>query len=91
MPPATSAAKEAWEEAGVQGRVSKKRLGRYRYDKWGGTCVVEVFVMRVEKVHDAWPEDDRTRRWVSLDKAEALIEEKGLRKLLRRLREKVTS
>ena len=38
-----SAAKEAREEAGIEGAVSERVLGSYRQDKWGGTCRIEVF------------------------------------------------
>ena len=89
LTPAASAAKEAWEEAGLRGRVSKKPLGRYRYDKWGGTCTVDVFLMKVDSMADSWPEAERSRRWVPLDEAARLVEEPGLRRLLLRLREKV--
>lgn len=89
MTPAASAAKEAWEEAGLRGRLSKSRLGRYRYEKWGGTCTVDVYVMKVDAIAKSWPEAERTRRWVPLDEAARLVEEPGLRRLLRRLREKV--
>ena len=59
-----SAAKEAWEEAGVTGRVSRRLLGRYCYGKWRGTCTVLVYRLDVEEVHRAWPERHvRRRRW----------------------------
>ncbi len=85
LSPATSAEKEAWEEAGVRGRIENKPLGRYRYPKWGDTCTVEVFVMHVDDVHDDWPEAERKRRWVTLREAEELIREPGLKRLLRQM------
>lgn len=62
-----SAAKEAREEAGIEGRVESPRLGSYRYPKWGAQCTVEVFPMRVtrEVPEDQWPERHRGRQWVS--------------------------
>ncbi len=80
-----SAAKEALEEAGVEGRVSTTPAGTYRYDKWGGTCTVEVYTLEVEKVHRSWLESFRLRRWLSLGEAVALIREEELRRILRRL------
>ncbi|NNJ93833.1 MAG: NUDIX hydrolase, partial [Halobacteria archaeon] len=58
-----SAIKEAWEEAGVRGKVSKPAIGAYRYRKWGGVCTVEVYVMEVSKVVSHWQESFRDRRW----------------------------
>ena len=43
LSPAESAVKEAFEEAGIRGRVSEIPLGEYQYQKWGGTCTVQVF------------------------------------------------
>jgi phosphohistidine phosphatase len=69
--PVASAAAEAWEEAGVEGLVEDVPLGTYRFPKWGGTVTVEVFPMAVTHVHDAWPEDDRERRWFGIEDAVA--------------------
>ena len=37
LSPKKSAIKEAWEEAGIRGKVSGGAIGAYRYRKWGGT------------------------------------------------------
>lgn len=64
--PARSAAKEAWEEAGVTGRVSRRTLGRYSYEKWGGVCTVLVYRLDVDEVHREWPEAHvRRRAWLA--------------------------
>ena len=92
MTPAASAAKEAYEEAGVQGRVSKKKLGTYHYEKWGGTCKVKVYLLEVTKVLGKWPESSsRTREWVSAKKAATLVNEPGLRRLLKDVKAAVAS
>ena len=86
------AAKEAWEEAGIEGRMGTKRLGRYRYKKWGGTCAVEVFPMAVSKEHDDWPEAGRRQReWCSVAEALDRIGRKKLRKIIRRFAGAVAS
>jgi 8-oxo-dGTP pyrophosphatase MutT (NUDIX family) len=78
-----SAAHEAWEEAGLVGQVSTSSIGSYDYDKWGGTCHVEVFLMLVEKVLDDWPEAGfRDRQWVSVAEAAWRVNEKKLKQLL---------
>lgn len=75
-----SAAKEAWEEAGVEGKVLGKRLGEYVYRKWGADCTVRVFPMRVERMvpEKEWKESHRGREWVSPSRAKARLKQKAL-------------
>jgi phosphohistidine phosphatase len=81
-----SAAREAWEEAGVLGPVSSDSLGRYEYEKWGGICTVDVFVLRVRQELPAWPDSRfREREWVDVRRATRRIEEQGLRHCIERL------
>ena len=82
LSPTASAAKEALEEAGIEGLIHPVALGSYQRQKWGGTCTVEVFVMAVKVSHDAWEESYRERRWTTIDNAIALVEEQGLKQLL---------
>lgn len=44
-----SAAKEAFEEAGVIGKVSPTLLDEYQHDKWGGKCVLRYIHLRSPK------------------------------------------
>jgi 8-oxo-dGTP pyrophosphatase MutT (NUDIX family) len=85
MTPVASAANEAWEEAGIRGRVLPATAGTYRYDKWGGTCEVEVFLMEVTEVLDDWPESYREREWVTVEEAVSRVAESDLQALLREL------
>ena len=92
MSPAQSAAKEAYEEAGVEGQLLPFSLGTYRYDKWGGTCNVEVFALNATCEHETWEEDHiRRRLWQTPDKAAKLVREPDLKRILQampnRLRE----
>ncbi|ABW27991.1 NUDIX hydrolase [Acaryochloris marina] len=78
-----SAAKEAWEEAGIEGLIATEPLGTYAHQKWGSTCTVQVFPLVVTQLHRAWQEDhERERRVVSVAKAYKLVEMKSLRKML---------
>jgi 8-oxo-dGTP pyrophosphatase MutT (NUDIX family) len=89
MTPADSAAKEAFEEAGIEGTVDGRPLGSYRYRKWGGTCTVEVFAMRVAEETAGWPEADiRTREWVPLADAAGRVEEADLKRMIAELVER---
>ncbi|MCP5364943.1 MAG: NUDIX hydrolase [Hyphomicrobiales bacterium] len=81
--PAASAAKEAMEEAGIAGLVEDQPLGTYRYQKWGGTCTVEVFAMKVMEEMMTWPEDSfRSREWISIAEAKDRVDEAELKAIL---------
>ncbi len=43
LSPADSAAKEAYEEAGLIGKVHHEEVGQYRYRKFGKRFAVQVF------------------------------------------------
>jgi phosphohistidine phosphatase len=82
-----SAAKEAWEEAGVEGDVMPQALGRYQYPKWGATCEVTVFAMAVtrQEPETAWEESHRGRQWVSAARAADLLKQQALAAMVRAL------
>lgn len=83
-----SARLEAFEEAGVTGKLSKKAIGHYQYDKRlenGETlrCEVSVFPMNVQKQYRNWKErKERKRCWFPISKAAALVDEESLKHLL---------
>ena len=87
MTPADAAAHEAWEEAGVRGRVFDACLGLYSYNKWldedlSLPVIVAVFALEVHKLDDSYPEvEQRRRKWVSLNKAAARVDEPELKKI----------
>jgi LmbE family N-acetylglucosaminyl deacetylase/8-oxo-dGTP pyrophosphatase MutT (NUDIX family) len=85
MSPADSAAHEAWEEAGLAGQVSNAPVGGYEYDKWGGTCQVEVYLLQVETVLEDWPESFRDRQWLSVEEAAGRVDEAELKQIIRAL------
>jgi 8-oxo-dGTP pyrophosphatase MutT (NUDIX family) len=84
LTPQESAKQEAFEEAGISGRIIQEAIGEYTYDKWGGTCRVKVFLLEVENIFDDWPESFfRTREWLSLEEAIQRVDEEGLKDILR--------
>ncbi len=86
-----SAGKEALEEAGVKGIVSNKRIGEYVYKKWNGKCRVQVFSMQVTEVLKHWDEqDERERRWVTIQQSQEMVELRELKILLRRFQRMIT-
>jgi 8-oxo-dGTP pyrophosphatase MutT (NUDIX family) len=87
MSSADAAAREAWEEAGVEGSAGAA-LGFFAYrkglpDRAAVPCVVEVFALRVDRLADRYPEKgQRRRKWFSPEKAAKKVEEPGLRALI---------
>ncbi len=78
-----SAGKEAYEEAGLLGDISAAPVGEYQYKKWGGTCMVNVFLLEVHTVLEKWPEADvRGREWMAADQAAGSVDEPQLRQLI---------
>jgi 8-oxo-dGTP pyrophosphatase MutT (NUDIX family) len=83
LTPAETAIQEAYEEAGIQGELFNSNVGIYRYQKWGGTCEVEIFLLAVTRLLDRWPEDYfRERVWRTIDEARTMVKYKGLSDIL---------
>ena len=81
--PEQTAAVEAWEEAGVRGTLDPEPLGDYRYDKFGATFVVTMYLLRVSEELDAWPECGlRTREWLTPAEAAERVGDAGLGRLI---------
>ena len=90
LDPRESGRKEAFEEAGVKGRVHPVAFGTYLHESSGSPTEVEVFLMEVEQVLQRWPEDQlREREWVSVTTAYERILEHGLKRLLLELHEEL--
>ena len=89
MPPHQTAAAEAFEEGGVAGKVTKRPIGAYSYDKLlkNGTntrCVVRVFALRVMREHKKWPEKhQRQISWYAPGNAAQQVREPSLRRIIR--------
>ena len=84
---ANSAAKEGFEEAGILGKVSDKQSGCYEYQKWGGTCKVQVFPFLVKNLIDNFPEAGvRERKWFFIDDAINQIKNNQLKIVLKKFR-----
>jgi 8-oxo-dGTP pyrophosphatase MutT (NUDIX family) len=86
LTPLESAIEEAYEEAGITGTAFEQVVGTFRYQKWGGTCTVDVFLLQVTTMLDEWPEDYyRQRIWVGVKEAVNKVAFKGLKKILRKM------
>lgn len=89
MTPEQSAAREAWEEAGVRGPSRPHCLGIYSYDKLIGPtrsalpCVVALYGIKVAELSKRFPErQQRRRKWFSSTKAATKVDEPELQILL---------
>ena len=88
---AAAAAREAWEEAGVAGRVQETSLGAFGYDKLARMevsvhCSVAVHALRVRSLKTQFPEAGQRRRvWFAAQAAADLVAEPELQSLLRHI------
>jgi len=88
LKPHQAAAREAWEEAGVEGRIGSRRVGAFDYDKRLSSGAlqpvrVEVYPLKVGIIHEDWPEAaQRERAWVAPSEAASRVDEPGLARIL---------
>ena len=81
---------EAYEEAGLTGHiVSKQPIGSFHYakrlPKGDAICQVRVFLFRVERQLEEWPEKhQRETKWFNAEEAVDLVEEGGLAEIINR-------
>lgn len=92
LTPDQAAAREAWEEAGVQGAPLPHCIGLFSYEKIGNralavpdsrSCLVAVYPLEVAHLHDDFPEKtQRRRKWFAPAKAARKVAEAELQALL---------
>ena len=93
LAPNLAAAQEAWEEAGVSGKVAERPFGIYAYDKImklgeALPCAVAVYPLRVNRLADDFPErSQRRRKWFAVAKAARKVDEPELRAIFAALAE----
>lgn len=77
-----AALREAYEEAGLNGRLIGDAIGSYLYAKRGSRYTVEVFLMEVLQEEPAWPERWlRVRAWFGLDEGMILLSDHPVSRL----------
>ena len=83
-----TAATEAFEEAGIEGRMLEVPIGHYQYEKNRRSgeevpTLVTVYPLKVTRQHYDWPErTERTIRWLEPRKAAMLVDEPELKSLI---------
>ncbi|WP_342343865.1 NUDIX hydrolase [Chthonobacter albigriseus] len=85
---AGAAETEAFEEAGVSGRIGKKPVGSYTYEKRfpkrTAEVTVSVYPLEVTKERTDWPEKgQRETHWVSAQAAALAVSDQGLAEIIR--------
>ena len=78
-----TAEREAFEEAGIEGRIGKRSIGSYLYFKRRTQSFdlvrVHVYPLHVKKIRDSWPEQDKRKRaWFPLHRAADLVGDPNL-------------
>ncbi len=92
---AGAAAREAWEEAGVKGKIAEEPIGSYHYMKGlpeglKVDCRVRVFALAVDDICKNFPEKgERRAEWVDCTEAANRVQEPGLKSLLLAFEEKM--
>ena len=87
--PAQSAAVEALEEAGVEGKVYNASLGVFSYTKLHVSgralpCVAMVYPLKVKKIHDSYREvKQRKRSWYGRAEAARKVSNPELAHIIR--------
>ena len=83
-----AAAQEAYEEAGISGRIAEQPIGEYPYFKRlksgdARPVVVNVFPLEVTAEHTSWPEKgQRNRQWMAPADAIQAVNEPALKILI---------
>jgi 8-oxo-dGTP pyrophosphatase MutT (NUDIX family) len=78
-----TALKEAYEEAGLHGRIIGDPLGCYVIARNGDQLSITALLMEVENTDRRWPEGaSRRRRWVTPGKARRVLSQSQLTEIL---------
>jgi 8-oxo-dGTP pyrophosphatase MutT (NUDIX family) len=98
LKPRDSAAREAYEEAGVRGTVGTKSIGSFTYEKISDrdgasvSCEVSVYPLKVDRQFEIWPEShERQSVWFDPHGAASIVREEGLRNLIGMLVDQLAS
>lgn len=86
--PHITAALEAMQEAGLHGKIERKKIGEYMYDKRLKNdivvlCLVDVYPLQVLRQRNKWHEQDqRSIHWFPFKIASSRVDEIELRDLI---------
>lgn len=86
-----AAQQEAYEEAGVRGRIEGHPFGVFLHRKHLAPgrlllCRIDLYLLNVDEELEDWPEKrERTRRWFDIEAAAAAVENASLREVIEAL------
>lgn len=81
--PDDTAVREAWEEAGIVGRLIEPALGEYEFDRLGQRIKVTVWLLEIARILPDWPESQlRQRCLVSASEAKQLLTNDTLKRFI---------
>jgi 8-oxo-dGTP pyrophosphatase MutT (NUDIX family) len=89
LTPSKSAAREAFEESGVRGKIGARAIGAFTYKKVADgngadvDCEVKIFPLLVKSQSANWPEfGQRVVQWVDPERAISLIRDPELKAIV---------
>lgn len=91
----TVAEREAWEEAGVKGKVARQPYGYFTYQKglrkgFNVTCRVQTHLLEVKDMEKDFPEKgSRQLEWVTCQEAASRVREPELKVMFLRFRQEM--
>jgi 8-oxo-dGTP pyrophosphatase MutT (NUDIX family) len=94
---AQAAAQEAYEEAGVRGKIDARSIGSFEHVKQsaiGGPTpvIVHVYPLAVARELKSWPEEaQRSRRWFGHSEVLEVIHSERLLEIMRRFADELAA
>jgi len=71
---AGAAQREAFEEAGVRGKIIKEMVSDQRYtSEKGNKSRLWGYLLEINQVLEEWPETERRRKWMTIDEVEIAL------------------
>ncbi len=82
--PIEAGTNEAWEEAGIKGKIEKKPLTSFSYKNQCIKYIVLYYPLEVKEELRDWPEKmERSRIWINISKAKIKIRNEKLREVFK--------
>ena len=82
--PRETAAREAFEEAGIRGGVSDIPVGAYNYHKFNRNYHVLIYMLEITEILDRWPEQTfRKRQLLPLEQALKVLSVANVREIVK--------
>jgi len=78
---------EAWEEAGVKGKIEENPIALFTYKNLNEHCKVFYYPLEVTEKANIWPEkNERSRMWFSILEAEKKVKNEKLKEVFKKFK-----